>query len=68
MQAAVSSDLKPGDIVKMKKPHPCGANCWEIIRIGMDFKARCCECERLIEMKRRKFERAVVEVLERGDN
>ena len=29
-----------GDIVKMKKPHPCGTNAWEIVRTGMDFRLK----------------------------
>ena len=32
------------DIVEMKKPHPCGANRWEIIRMGMDIKIECTGC------------------------
>ena len=34
-------DYKVGDIVKTKKPHPCGSNEWEITRIGLDFKIKC---------------------------
>ena len=34
-------DYKVGDIVKTKKPHPCGSNEWEITRIGLDFKLKC---------------------------
>ena len=34
-------DYKIGDIVKTKKPHPCGSDEWEIIRIGLDFKLKC---------------------------
>ena len=30
-----------GQVIKMKKPHPCGANEWEILRVGMDFKLKC---------------------------
>ena len=33
-----------GDIVQMKKPHPCGSNEWEVMRIGVDFVIRCCGC------------------------
>lgn len=61
-------ELKPGDIISMKKPHPCGANRWEIIRTGMDFKARCCDCGRFIRMKRNKFEKSVSEVLEKSED
>ena len=30
-----------GDIVRMKKPHPCGSSEWEILRVGMDFRLKC---------------------------
>ncbi len=59
--------LKAGDKVKMKKEHPCGENCWEIIRVGMDFKARCCGCGRYIRLKRKKFENSVVRILEKSE-
>lgn len=55
------------DIVEMKKPHPCGANRWEIIRMGMDIKIRCLECDRLIMLSRRDFERRLKKVLQKAD-
>ena len=48
-----------GDIVKMKKPHPCGANAWEIVRTGMDFRLKCTGCGHYVLLPRTKFERAV---------
>ncbi|SDM05844.1 DUF951 domain-containing protein [Halarsenatibacter silvermanii] len=62
-----SADVKPEDIVKMKKPHPCGANRWRVIRVGMDFKLRCCECDRFVRMKRKKFEKSFAEILEKAE-
>ncbi|MFW6007467.1 MAG: DUF951 domain-containing protein [Halanaerobiales bacterium] len=53
-----------GDIVKFKKPHPCGENRWKVIRIGMDFKVKCTECNRIVMMPRKKFEKNVKEKLE----
>ena len=44
-----------GDIVLMKKPHPCGANEWEIIRVGADIKIQCLSCKRIIMLPRNKF-------------
>ena len=32
-----------GQVIKMKKAHPCGTNAWEILRVGMDFRLRCTE-------------------------
>lgn len=43
-----------GDIVKMKKFHPCGSNEWEITRIGIDFKFKCKGCDRIIMVPREK--------------
>ena len=37
-------ELKIGDIIKMKKPHPCGTNAWEIKRVGMDIRLCCTGC------------------------
>ncbi len=46
-----------GDIVEMKKTHPCGNKEWEILRVGMDFRIRCTKCERNILLPREKFEK-----------
>ena len=48
-----------GDIVRMKKGHPCGSDEWEIIRVGADFKIKCAGCGRRVMLPRTKFERAV---------
>lgn len=34
-------DVRVGDKLQMKKPHPCGTNVFEVLRIGADFKIRC---------------------------
>lgn len=48
-----------GDIVKMKKGHPCGENEWEIERTGVDIKLRCLGCQHQIWMSRIDFEKRV---------
>ncbi|WP_058486062.1 DUF951 domain-containing protein [Defluviitalea phaphyphila] len=53
-----------GDIVEMKKPHPCGSNKWEILRVGIDFRIRCLGCNHLVMIPRAKFEKRVKKVLE----
>lgn len=53
------------DFVEMKKPHPCGTNRWEIIRMGMDIKIKCTGCDRLIMLSRRDFERRMKKVLDK---
>ncbi len=58
-------ELLPGAVVKMKKPHPCGSNSWELIRIGMDVKIKCRNCGRMVSFSRKKFEKALREILKR---
>lgn len=52
-----------GDIVKMRKVHPCGGTDWEVLRVGMDFRIRCLKCDRVVMIPRPKFERAVKAVV-----
>ncbi|MEC1774968.1 DUF951 domain-containing protein [Bacillus mojavensis] len=51
------------DIVEMKKPHPCGANRWKIIRMGMDIRIKCEGCFHSVMIPRKEFERKVKKVL-----
>ena len=37
-------EYEVGDIVKLKKPHPCGSQEWEILRVGADFRLKCLGC------------------------
>ena len=53
-----------GQIVEMKKKHPCGVNRWEIIRVGMDFRIKCTGCGRSILLPRARFEKSVKNILE----
>lgn len=53
-----------GSVVVMKKGHPCGANAWEIIRLGVDIKLKCVNCGRTIMMDRIEFERKLKKVVE----
>lgn len=46
-----------GQIIKMKKPHPCGSNEWEILRVGMDFRLKCLGCQHLVMVPRRLVEK-----------
>lgn len=46
-----------GDIVKLKKPHPCGNQEWEILRVGADFRLKCCGCGHQVMVARRLVEK-----------
>lgn len=56
-----------GDIVEMKKEHPCGSKEWEIIRIGADIKIKCCTCSRIVMIPRSKFEKDVKKVIKQNN-
>jgi hypothetical protein len=52
-----------GDIVTLKKGHPCGENKWEIMRTGVDIKLKCQGCDRQIWLTRMEFEKRVRRIL-----
>lgn len=51
--------LRLGEVVQLKKPHPCGSDQWEIIKLGNDIKARCTGCGRVMMMRRSRFVRLI---------
>jgi hypothetical protein len=55
-----------GDVVRMKKQHPCGGFEWEVMRVGMDFRIRCLKCGRQVMLPRPKFEKSVKAVVRYG--
>ncbi|WP_027626068.1 DUF951 domain-containing protein [Clostridium lundense] len=56
-----------GDIVEMKKTHPCGSKEWKIIRMGADIKIKCCGCDRIIMLERSKFEKDMKKVVKTSE-
>ena len=54
-----------GDIVRLKKGHPCGENKWEVLRTGVDIKIRCTGCDRQVWIPRIEFNRRVKKVLDK---
>ncbi len=52
-------DIQVGDILKMKKKHPCGSSEWEVLRIGADFRLKCVGCGHQIMIPRVKAEKNV---------
>ncbi len=52
-------DIRVGDILKMKKQHPCGSAEWEVLRIGADFRLKCAGCGHQIMIPRVKAEKNV---------
>ena len=56
-----------GDVVRLRKPHPCGGARWRIDRLGADIGLRCLTCERHVLVDRVALERRIVAFEERGD-
>ncbi len=56
-------EIRLGDIVRLRKPHPCGSYEWEITRLGADIRIRCCRCGRRVLLPRRELQRRLKEVL-----
>ncbi len=52
-------DFEINDIVKMKKPHPCGSYEWEILRVGADFRLKCLGCSHQVMIARKIVEKNV---------
>lgn len=52
-------DLNIGDIIKLKKQHPCGSSEWEVLRVGMDFRLKCLGCGHQIMIPRKQVERNI---------
>jgi hypothetical protein len=59
-------ELHIGDVVELRKPHPCGANEWTVVRLGADIGVRCNRCQHRILLPRSTFERRVRAFLRRA--
>lgn len=55
-------DIQIGDIVKLKKQHPCGSYEWEVLRVGIDFRLKCTGCGHQVMMPRKQVERIAKQV------
>ncbi|MGO1370804.1 MAG: DUF951 domain-containing protein [Senegalia sp. (in: firmicutes)] len=60
--------LKSGDIIKLKKTHPCGEDKWEVLRSGVDFKLRCVGCDRIVWIPRRKLDKRIKNIITKEEN
>ncbi len=60
------TEIRLGDIVRMRKPHPCGSAEWEVVRLGADIGIRCTGCERRVLIPRSQFMRQVKALVRPG--
>ena len=52
-------DVQVGDVVRLRKPHPCGGYDWQVVRIGADIGLKCQTCDHRVLLTRREFEKRV---------
>lgn len=52
-------DIQVGDIVKLKKKHPCGSFDWKVLRIGADFRLECIGCQHQVMIARKIVEKSI---------
>lgn len=57
-----------GDLLEMKKPHPCGARTMKVLRVGSDMRIVCTGCDRDLTLPRVKLEKAVRKILSAEEN
>lgn len=55
-------DIQIGDILELKKTHPCGSKEWKVLRVGMDFKLKCLGCGHEVMIPRVKAEKSIRKV------
>ena len=56
-------DIRLGDLVRLRKPHPCGGYEWEVVRVGADIRIRCLACDRRVLLSRSEMEKRVKSVV-----
>ena len=59
-------DIRPNDIIELKKPHPCGCKTFLVLRSGMDFKIRCTSCGHEVMVPRLKCEKNIRKIMRDG--
>ena len=56
-------EINVGDILKLKKPHPCGSHEWEVLRVGADFRIKCRGCGHQVMIARRLLDKNFKDIL-----
>ncbi len=61
------SVVNVGDVLRMKKKHPCGGDRWQVLRVGADFRLKCLTCGRVVMISRVDATRRAVEIFKEED-
>mgnify|MGYP002529432250 FL=1 len=60
-------DLRMGDVLRLRRNHPCGGFEWDVVRVGLDIGLRCRSCQRRVLLDRPTLHRRIDVVVERGE-
>jgi hypothetical protein len=60
-------EIRVGDVVRLKKIHPCGGDVWQVVRTGADIGIRCQKCGRRVLLRRSAFERSIKDFISRKE-
>lgn len=55
-------DIQVGDVIRLKKQHPCGSKDWKVLRVGADFRLKCMGCDHQIMIARKLVEKNVKDI------
>ena len=64
---SMTIEIKLGDVVRLRKAHPCGSYEWEVVSVGADIGLKCLKCQRRVLLERGVFERRVKEFVSKSD-
>ncbi len=59
----MTTETKLGDVVRLRKAHPCGSYDWEVVRVGADIGLKCLKCQRRVLLARSTFDRRMGEFI-----
>ncbi len=62
----MDNDIRLGDVIQTRKPHPCGGDTWVVIRTGADIKIKCQGCGRIVMLDRAVFLKRRKKVIQQG--
>jgi hypothetical protein len=61
-------EIRLGDIVRLRKKHPCGGDEWQVVRVGADVRVKCLKCQRQVLLERGTFERRMKALVSRDQS
>ena len=61
-------DIHVGDVLELKKEHPCGSRRWQVLLVGMDFRLRCAGCGHELMIPRSKAEKSIKKIIRPGED